>query len=272
MARVRYIVPEPTATPEAFLLPDAHLKLREIRKEAGPVFESASGQGAKEWFICLVTQIGLKRCWDLSCNNTTQKTPVEVVPLNCGDRKLSSSALNYTLRCVKEQCAVPAARAEDAQHKVLFKKEPEGFKGRPGRRNPNVTRHFSALARRLGMYKCWNVMCRTENPAKLVVDHISGDRTDNRTCNLRLLCTGCDPMTPTWCRGGGASKKKRKIGAGAAKQNDPRTEARKKFHREEQTLKQEKTEKIIRSGLFFKLAGVGKRLMVRASSPSNCNL
>ncbi|MEW1865915.1 HNH endonuclease [Streptomyces sp. NPDC088194] len=39
-------------------------------------------------------------------------------------------------------------------------------------------------------------------PITLEVDHVNGDRTDDRAENLRLLCPNCHAVTPTWCRGG----------------------------------------------------------------------
>nr|WP_234344174.1 HNH endonuclease signature motif containing protein [Streptomyces sp. NRRL F-5123] len=40
-------------------------------------------------------------------------------------------------------------------------------------------------------------------PMTLEVDHVNGDRGDDRLENLRLLCPNCHAVTSTWCRGAG---------------------------------------------------------------------
>lgn len=43
-------------------------------------------------------------------------------------------------------------------------------------------------------------------PMTLEVDHISGDWSDDRQENLRLMCPNCHATTNTWCRGGNRSR------------------------------------------------------------------
>ncbi|MBV9666033.1 MAG: HNH endonuclease [Actinobacteria bacterium] len=38
-----------------------------------------------------------------------------------------------------------------------------------------------------------------ELPLPLELDHINGERTDNRLENLRILCPNCHAQTDTWC-------------------------------------------------------------------------
>jgi 5-methylcytosine-specific restriction endonuclease McrA len=62
--------------------------------------------------------------------------------------------------------------------------------------------HKRLLRERLLEHRCSNCNNTTwlDRPIPLELDHISGDRGDNRLENLRLLCPNCHALTPTYRR------------------------------------------------------------------------
>jgi len=73
-----------------------------------------------------------------------------------------------------------------------------------------VRRHYLAWRRRQGLpQRCDNSSCQffttplewNEQPLPLILDHRSGNASDNRPDNLRLLCPNCDSQNSS-TRGG----------------------------------------------------------------------
>jgi hypothetical protein len=68
-------------------------------------------------------------------------------------------------------------------------------------------------------YKCSVAECQLSdwlgNKINLHLDHINGNRSDNRIENLRLLCPNCHSQTETYCRGTRRAKENLCIECGA---------------------------------------------------------
>ncbi|WP_369212934.1 HNH endonuclease [Streptomyces flavofungini] len=69
---------------------------------------------------------------------------------------------------------------------------------------------------RYGTPPVWN-----GRPMTLEIDHISGDWSDDRRENLRLLCPNCHAITSTWCRGGRRRPPKKNLRSTEATQPVP---------------------------------------------------
>ena len=57
-----------------------------------------------------------------------------------------------------------------------------------------IVGHIRRLELDTGHFDSWR-----GEPLPLALDHISGDPTDNRLENLRILCPNCHALTETWC-------------------------------------------------------------------------
>jgi hypothetical protein len=82
----------------------------------------------------------------------------------------------------------------------------------PGRATPleqvlvagrlTATKNLKKRLLAAGLLDCACAMCGrdrwNDEPIPLELDHINGDRTDNRLENLRLLCPNCHAQTPTY--------------------------------------------------------------------------
>ena len=63
---------------------------------------------------------------------------------------------------------------------------------RPARAKPHLIKKRGHACEACGR-KTWQ-----GHPIPLELDHINGDRTDNREENLKLYCPNCHALTPTW--------------------------------------------------------------------------
>ena len=83
-------------------------------------------------------------------------------------------------------------------------------------------------SRRMGIYlkelrgnKCENCGIENWNGKELTfqIDHINGDRKDNRYINLKILCPNCHTQRPTWGIGNMSETGKKRLISGAMKGN-----------------------------------------------------
>ncbi|ANZ18464.1 HNH endonuclease [Streptomyces noursei] len=85
-------------------------------------------------------------------------------------------------------------------------KRPQEILVRHDRKHRTRTRLLRRALREIGVpERCAGCGVLPEwlgRPMTLEVDHISGDWSDDRQENLRLLCPNCHAITSTWCRGG----------------------------------------------------------------------
>ncbi|MGW5351338.1 HNH endonuclease signature motif containing protein [Streptomyces sp. NPDC004031] len=80
---------------------------------------------------------------------------------------------------------------------VLVKREGGGRTGAVVLRRAMAQMGVAELCAQCGTGPVWR-----GKPMTLEVDHVNGDRSDDRLENLRLLCPNCHAVTGTWCRGG----------------------------------------------------------------------
>ncbi|MEU1038683.1 HNH endonuclease signature motif containing protein [Streptomyces sp. NPDC005907] len=84
-------------------------------------------------------------------------------------------------------------------------KAPEAVLVRHGRTGRTSTNLLRRALREVGVpERCARCGCGPQwlgRPMTLEIDHVNGDRSDDRRENLRLLCPNCHAVTSTWCRG-----------------------------------------------------------------------
>lgn len=137
-------------------------------------------------FANLCAAKGILKCTDLSCQASRSRTHTSCKVVNINGKEWDNRWFNLALRCVEGCELLPLVGGPDP----LFV-ESDG-----SNRNTAVPAAFKTIAQSCGLLCCWNPLCFLDG-GPYEMDHINGDRTNDTTRNLRILCVRCHACTPT---------------------------------------------------------------------------